>query len=58
MDFKQEKAGVKMGNVSRLGGDWGDGVDAGSRSSDWTDSASYSVSYIGMRLVCDHLQLD
>ena len=45
-------------NVSRLGGDWGDGVDAGSRSSDWTDSASYSVSYIGMRLVCDHLQLD
>jgi len=45
-------------NVSRLGGGWAYGVNAGSRSSRWNDSASYSGSLIGMRLVCDHLQLD
>jgi hypothetical protein len=45
-------------NVSLLGGRWGSGVDAGSRSSAWNSSASNSGNHIGMRLVCDHLQLD
>ena len=45
-------------NVSLLGGDWNDSVFAGSRSSLWNNSASNSHSSIGMRLVCDHLQLD
>ena len=45
-------------NVSLLGGSWSYGVNAGSRSSDWNDSASNSGNYFGMRLVCDHLQLD
>jgi hypothetical protein len=45
-------------NVSRLGGNWADGVNAGSRSSDWNDSASLSGNGGGLRLVCDHLRLD
>jgi len=45
-------------NVSRLGGYWLLGVDAGSRSSDWHSPASYSSLSIGLRLVCDHLRLD
>ena len=58
MDFKQEKAGVKMGNVSQLGGNWNNGVNAGSRSSNWNNTASNSNNNIGLRLVCDHLRLD
>jgi hypothetical protein len=53
MDFKQEKAGVKMGNVSQLGGNWNNGVNAGSRSSNWNNTASNSNNNIGLRLVCD-----
>ena len=45
-------------NASRLGGTWGDGVNAGSRSSLWNTSASDSYSSIGLRLVCDHLQIN
>jgi len=46
-------------NVSLLGGFWNNGVNAGSRFSDWGDSASGSYTFsVGMRLVCDHLQLD
>jgi hypothetical protein len=45
-------------NVSRLGGDWNDGVNAGSRSSNWNNTASHSGTARGLRLVCDHLRLD
>ena len=45
-------------NASLLGGSWNNGVDAGSRSSLWISSASVSSSGIGMRLACDHLQVD
>ena len=45
-------------NGSRLGGTWNDGVIAGSRSSTWSNTASISSNNIGVRLVCDHLQLD
>jgi hypothetical protein len=45
-------------NVALLGGNWYNGVDAGSRSSAWSNTASYSGGDIGLRLVCDHLRLD
>jgi len=45
-------------NVSLLGAFWSAGVDAGSRSSTWIYSASFSSNIIGMRLLADHLQVD
>jgi hypothetical protein len=45
-------------NAVLLGGNWGDGVHAGSRCSAWHNSASVSTNYIGVRCACDHLLLD
>ena len=45
-------------NAVFLGGNWGDGADAGSRCSVWADAASYSSFYLGVRFSCDHLLLD
>lgn len=45
-------------NAGLLGGDFNNGVDAGSRLSRWNSAASGSSSGIGSRFVCDHLQLD
>ena len=45
-------------NASLLGTSWGDGVNAGSRSSVWFHSASFSNLYISLRCACDHLQLE
>ena len=45
-------------NVSQLGGLWTNGVNAGSRSSNWLSAASSAGNGVGLRLVCDHLRLD
>ena len=45
-------------NAVLLGGAWDAGSIAGSRCSDWDNSASTSSSYIGVRFACDHLLLD
>lgn len=45
-------------NSARFGGDWTDGANSGSRCSVWNAAASLSLSAIGSRFVCDHLQLD
>lgn len=45
-------------NAVLLGGTWADGVNAGSRSSNWNNAPSHSHYTIGARGVCDHLQLD
>ncbi len=45
-------------NAVLLGGDWGDGANAGSRCSAWLYAASVSDGSIGSRFCCDHLQLD
>ena len=45
-------------NAAVFGGNWNNGADCGSRSSDWSDAASYSTSIIGLRCACDHLILD
>ena len=45
-------------NAVLLGGSWFDGSNSGSRSSNWGNAASYSISAIGSRFCCDHLQLD
>jgi hypothetical protein len=45
-------------NVSQLGGAWDNNANAGSRSSYWKNTASFSYYNIGLRLVCDHLRLD
>lgn len=45
-------------NALLLGGNWGDGASCGSRCSLWDNSASLSISYIGVRCACDHLLLD
>jgi hypothetical protein len=44
-------------NAAFLGGSWGDGVIAGSRSSIWNASPSSSSPILGGRGVCDHLSL-
>ncbi len=41
-----------------LGGGRDNGVDAGSRCSNWLYSLSYSHWSIGSRFACDHLILD
>jgi len=41
-----------------FGGNWGVGVDAGSRYSYWSNSPTFSYSVIGSRGVVDHLLLD
>jgi len=45
-------------NVPLLGGNWSDGVNAGSRSSVWGSLASNSSNNLGVRLACDHLRLE
>lgn len=45
-------------NASRLGGNWSNGSDAGSRSSVWINAASSSNDIIGSRFACDHLALE
>lgn len=45
-------------NAVFLGGNWADGVTAGSRCSNWAISASASSISIGVRCACDHLLLD
>lgn len=45
-------------NSVRLGGNWSEATNAGSRCSYWGDAASNSYNYGGSRFVCDHLQLD
>jgi hypothetical protein len=45
-------------NASRLGADWANGVDAGSRSSAWRVAASVSSHSFSLRCACDHLQLE
>ena len=45
-------------NAARLGGDWNDAPDSGSRCSNWGSAASVSVNSIGSRFVSEHLQLD
>jgi len=45
-------------NAVVLGGNWSDGSNAGSRSSNWISATSASGSTGGSRFACDHLQLD
>jgi len=45
-------------NTLLLGAGWGDSADAGSRSSRWDISASFSGSLSSVRCACDHLQVD
>ena len=45
-------------NAALFGGNWNSGAVCGSRSSYWSDAASSSYYYIGLRCACDHLQLD
>lgn len=47
----------QLPNAVLFGGNWGDGADAGSRCSVWSNSPTTSYSYLGARGVCDHLQL-
>jgi hypothetical protein len=42
-----------MGNASLLGANWNNGVNAGSRSSNWNNSASNSNNNISLRVACD-----
>lgn len=42
-------------NAVLFGGNWSDGVDCGSRASDWNTAFSTSAGTIGGRAVCDHL---
>ncbi len=42
----------------RFGGDWANTSNSGSRASYWANSPTASDSSIGVRGVCDHLQLD
>jgi len=46
-----------LSNAVLLGGNWGDGAPSGSRTSNWSNSPTYSGSNIGGRLVCDHLKI-
>jgi hypothetical protein len=45
-------------NAVLFGGDWGNGVNAGSRSSGWSLAASTSYNDLGSRFVCDPLEND
>ncbi len=45
-------------NAAIFGGDWANGADSGSRSSNWSLAASLSDSGFGLRCACDHLLLD
>ena len=45
-------------NAAIFGGNWGNGANSGSRSSDWNAAASLSYFSIGLRCACDHLLLD
>jgi hypothetical protein len=45
-------------NAAIFGGNWGEGANAGSRSSYWYNAASNSPSHIGLRCAADHLILD
>lgn len=38
-----------------LGGNWNNGVNAGSRCSNWNNSASNSNNNIGLRCACDDI---
>ena len=48
----------QLENAVLLGGYWGNGADSGSRCSVWHIAPTYSYNDIGVRGVCDHLQLD
>ena len=48
----------QMENAVPFGGYWSDGVNAGSRCSNWSNSPAYSSGIIGARGVCGHLILD
>jgi len=48
----------QMENAVRFGGGWAAAADSGSRSSLWNASPTDSADSIGVRGVCDHLQLD
>jgi hypothetical protein len=48
----------QLENAVLLGGYWGAGADAGSRSSVWNGAPTASNDSVGARGVCDHLQLD
>ena len=43
-------------NAALLGGAWDDGVNSGSRCSNWSSGASGSSGSVGSRFCCDHLQ--
>ena len=45
-------------NAALFGGNWSNGSNAGSRCSNWNDSASSSGNYVGSRGVCDHMIVD
>ena len=47
----------QLPNAALLGGDWGDGANAGSRSSAWSIAPSNSSNIFGSRGVGDHLIL-
>ncbi len=46
-----------LSNAVLLGGYWVNGAVSGSRSSNWNNSPAFSLTYIGGRLVCDHLKI-
>jgi hypothetical protein len=52
------QAGSQSIRAARFGGNWGDGVDAGSRASVWFNHPVNSSFIIGAVLLGDHLQLD
>lgn len=47
----------QLSNAAIFGGAWGDGAIAGSRSSVWSNSPTYSANSVGARGVCDHMVL-
>lgn len=47
----------QLESAARFGGNWAEAANAGSRTSAWSDSPTFSTGSLGARGVCDHLTL-